>query len=526
MRTKKKFMKKLIVVQLVLIVVLATIFNIIIANNVQATTYTQYKKTGISEFPESYQSYLKKLSELHPNWTFTAFYTGMTWNEFITNETSTHLRNTVINTSEASWKDTCNQVASGYACASKDIIQYFADPRNFLTESGIFQFLEMSYNSSVHTKAGVESIISGTFMDTSVTFDLNGKQTKMTYSEIIMEAAKETGISPYSIAIKIIQEVGRQGSSSVSGNYVGYEGYYNFFNIGAYDSGNAIENGLSYAKEKGWNNQYKSIVEGAKYLADSYIGVGQNTAYFYKFDVVSDSATGTFWHQYMTNIQDPSSQAKNLYNTYAKNDILDISLNFVIPVFNDMPNACNLPGTIDTTESTSYYVTGTGVSLREKATTSASKLATLTKNEVVRVLEFSYANSDGYTWAYIERSNGTKGYVANCYLAPCNENKQSSIARIENAYIITIPNIKLSDIVSELSITSCEIKNANGNVVDTSKNVATNYVLNNKTANKYYSIVTLGDVNGDGAVNALDALKVLKHDVGLETLNGASFKAR
>ena len=51
-------------------------------------------------------------------------------------------------------------------------------------------------------------------------------------------------MSPYSIASKIIQEVGTKGSNSVSGTYSGYEGYYNFYNLGAYDTGNAIVNGL------------------------------------------------------------------------------------------------------------------------------------------------------------------------------------------------------------------------------------------------------------------------------------------
>lgn len=559
MRTKKRFMKKFISIQLVLIVVLAMIFNIIITKEVYAATYTQYTKTGISEFPESYQTYLKKLADLHPNWTFTAFYTGMTWNEFIEKETSEHLKNTVHVSSDASWKCSSGQVASGYACASKEIVAYFADPRNFLTESGIFQFLEMSYNSSIHTKAGVDSIIKGTFMDkeinvsggevetnvkakmeeqfiiiapnttnsevataigmekfkvtdakgkavsnssnaatgyifTNTTYntsytmivlgDVNGdgqikatdyariknyimeettltniqkmaadvnednnvkatdyariknyimdatpitvkgkttnSTTKMYYSEIIMKAAEESGISPYSIAIKIIQEVGRKGSSSVSGTYPGYEGYYNFFNIGAYDSGNAIENGLKYAKEKGWNSPYISIIEGSKYMADSYIGVGQNTAYFYKFDVVDDEKTGTFWHQYMTNVQDPSSQAKNLYNTYATNNMLDLSLNFIIPVFNDMPNVCSLPSSIDKNAPTSYYITGTGVRLRSSATVNSAAVATLELNEIVTVENINAGSADGYTWAKIKRSNGTTGYVASKYLKKCN----------------------------------------------------------------------------------------------------------
>lgn len=484
----------------------------------------------------------------------------MTWKDFISGETGSHLRNTVHKSSEASWKDSCNKIASGYACASKDIVMYFADPRNFLTESGIFQFIEMSYNSSIHTKAGVESIIKGSFMDKTVNVgegqtvetpvkakqngqfimispgttnsevastlgvskfkvtdskgktinnssksatgykftnteydtsytmivlgdvngdgeikatdyariksyimnesileniqkmsaDVNGdgeiratdyariknyimnntpitvqsvtkvENEKMSYADIIIKAAEESGISPYSIAIKIFQEVGRNGSNSVTGTYPGYEGYYNFFNFGAYDGGNAIENGLKYAKEKGWNSQYRSIVEGAKLMADSYISVGQNTAYFYKFDVIDDGKNGTFWHQYMTNIQDPSSQATTLYNTYAKNDMLDLSLNFIIPVYNDMPGVCGKPNGIDANAPDSYYVNGTGVNLRNEPTTDSGSIGTLSMNEIVTALEINAGDANGYTWARIKRANGTIGYVANKYLTKCS----------------------------------------------------------------------------------------------------------
>ena len=559
MSKKRYFMKKIISTQLLLIVILAMIFNIIIdvSTSYAATTYKQEKKQGIDAFPDSYKTYLKELQNLHSNWTFTAFNTGMTWKDFISKETSSHLKNTVHKSSDALWKDSCNQVASGYACASQAILEYYADPRNFLTESSVFQFLEMTYNSSVHTKAGVDSILKGSFMDKTVTIsgsnietsakakisgeyilatpgikiqeiaenlkltnysatdaakktvqnsvksmtgytlkdnlndktytiivlgDVNGdgevkstdymriksyimdnakmndneklaadinedgqikstdymriksyimdsnpitvKQTgegsqTMSYSEIIMKAAEESGISPYSIAIKIFQEVGRQGSSSVTGTYQGYEGYYNFFNYGAYDSGNAIANGLKYAKDKGWSNQYISIVEGAKLMADSYVGVGQNTAYLYKFDVVDEGRNGVCSHQYMTNIQDPASQATTLYNTYAKNNMLNVALNFVIPVFNDMPSRCGLPGQIDSNLDTSYYINGTGVNLRNNPTTSASSIGTLTLNEVVTVENFNVGNSDGYDWAKIKRGNGTTGYVANKYLTKC-----------------------------------------------------------------------------------------------------------
>ena len=78
--------------------------------------------------------------------------------------------------------------------------------------------------------------------------------------------AEKTNISPFHIKAKIIQEVGAQGSSSVSGTYPGYENYYNFFNYGAHDTGDPIANGLSFAKEKGWNTPYKAILGGAELI--------------------------------------------------------------------------------------------------------------------------------------------------------------------------------------------------------------------------------------------------------------------
>jgi rhamnose utilization protein RhaD (predicted bifunctional aldolase and dehydrogenase) len=46
-----------------------------------ATKVTQQIKTGIENFPKTYQTYLKELKELHPNWNFDAYYTGIEWNE-------------------------------------------------------------------------------------------------------------------------------------------------------------------------------------------------------------------------------------------------------------------------------------------------------------------------------------------------------------------------------------------------------------------------------------------------------------
>lgn len=96
---------------------------------------------------------------------------------------------------------------------------------------------------------GISSVIKGTFMENKkVKVTVNGKEREMSYEEIILEAAKQSKMSPYSIATKIIQEVGSKGSQSVSGTYPGYEGYYNFYNYSASDGGSPIAKGLEYAK--------------------------------------------------------------------------------------------------------------------------------------------------------------------------------------------------------------------------------------------------------------------------------------
>ena len=431
-----KILKKSFVLILI-ISVLAVLIMPLNASFAATKKYTQTLKSGISNFPKEYQSALNKIKDKHPDWNFEAYYTGIPWSTVLLNETSSHGRNRVIKTADASWRCSCGNVASGYACASEGIIGYYLDARNFLNEINIFQFLEISYNSKIHNLSGVKSAVKGTFLDNTITYRKNGKSYTKSYAEIILEAAEESNMSPYSIVTKIIQEVGTKGSASVKGTYSGYEGYYNFYNLGAYDTGNAIVNALKYAKDKEWDNQYDAIIDGAKEIANSYTNAGQNTAYFYKWDVVGTkilksgssqtvSSSDMFWHQYMTNVQDPTSQSKPLYNTYARNGVLDKSLNFIIPIYEDMPSSVDMPsGFSDDTEDL-YYVNCTdGLRVRNKASTSGSILTTLYKNTKVQMITKKYTTANGIVWDKIKLSNGVTGYTADKYLTACKTNTDS-----------------------------------------------------------------------------------------------------
>ena len=344
----------------IIIVLLLFILIIYIPNySNSANTYYQYMRSGINAFPESYQSKLRQLSNKYPNWKFQAYYTGIPWDELIEKERddSVH-RNRVTVNAPQSWKH-CGFVDDGWACASDAAVKYYLDPRNFLNETQIFQFVETSYNSNAQTLSTIQNSVRETFLDDTVTCkDFNNRTVTMSYSEIIIEAARRTNVSAFYIKSKIIQEVGIYGSGSVTGSYPGYKGYYNFFNYGAYDDGDDIANGLSFAKEKGWDSQYKAIIGGAELIGTQYINQGQNTAYFNKWDVVGTSilkeeesqtvrSSDMFWHQYMTNIQDPNSQSYSYKKLYANS--LGSEITFIIPVYENMPSYTPMPQDINVT---------------------------------------------------------------------------------------------------------------------------------------------------------------------------------
>lgn len=530
--------KKSIAIIVTLFILLYSILSIFNFANA-ADTYYQYVRSGIDAFPEDYQVLLKELQKDHPNWTFDAYYTGIDWNELVLKETD-HGHNRVINSADPLWKCSCGNVATGYACASEDIIKYYMDPRNFLNNDvKVFQFLEISYNEKIHTTAGISSVIKGTFMENKkVKVTVDGKEKEMSYEEIILEAAKQSKMSPYSIATKIIQEVGSKGSKSVTGDYEGYEGYYNFYNYAASDGGSPIAKGLEYAKNGTsdmtqskkdellipWNDQYKAIVGGAKLLANSYTNAGQNTAYFYKWDVVgvtilksgqsqTISSSKCFRHQYMTNIQDPTSQTNKLYNTYVNANILNEKLNFVIPIYNNMPKANKLPTNLTNEEGQLYYLIGTDVRVRKEPTTSSKILQTMNKlDERVIVLERKCAYANGYDWDKVKTSAGNVGYIASKYLLPCEDVKN---VKIDGDNVKGIANITISKMASELGITSYEVTK-DGKKLDSSEKIGTGYKLKDKNNNKEYTLVVLGDVNGDTTIDS-DDLLVIKMQL-LETI--------
>ncbi len=313
----------------------------------------------VDQFPASYQNALYALKEKHPNWVFVRMDTGLDWNTVIKKEMGD--KSLIHSSTSGSWQN--GVYGQGWSYASEGILKYYMDPRNFLTDPSIFQFEQLTYNSSYHTTNAVQEILKNSFMSSSIPGD------SQTYAQAFTGIGQSLGISPFHLASRVLQEQGSKGTSMlISGTYPGYEGYFNYFNVGASGKTDAqvVQSGLKKAKDLGWNTRYKSLYGGSSVIGANYILKGQDTLYLEKFNV-SNGQHANFTHQYMQNIQAPDSEASNIRKAYNNAGALENSFVFKIPVYNNMPaSACSKPEvtdsiTLDKTTISSLEVNKTAV---------------------------------------------------------------------------------------------------------------------------------------------------------------------
>lgn len=409
----------------------------------------------INEFPDSYKPYLEELSKNHPNWEFIPLYTNLDWNYVISEENKFGKNLVPINYSD-NWKNKTPgqynvEIDAGWVDSSKEAVMYLMDPRNFLNEVRIFQFEELSYNSSTNNIEGIEKILYGTeFYNKKVSYLNSSGESILTsskYSDLILKASKTSYVSSYHIASRIKQEVGPFLShKSISGDVSGYKGLYNFYNIGATSSSEplgAIKNGLRYARDGNgasestkkkylipWNTKEKSITGGAIFIGSSYINKGQNTIYLQKFDVYDKTGDGLFWHQYMTNVLAPYSESKSIYNGYSKMGMLDNSLSFIIPIYNNMPDIMQESPSINqkdfVSDNTKVYSTGNNVNIRTGPSTSYEIITKVNLNEKMTRIKKGKQSND--KWDKVILENGIIGYISSSYV---DIYKQPEIEKIE-----------------------------------------------------------------------------------------------
>lgn len=339
------------IISLVIICIITSTINF---HEIEASISSNLPVSYMDEnFPDSYKSYIEAMKKKHPNWTFKAVHTGLDWNTVLSHES--YEVNEGISLVEdifsSEWKkDGQNKYIDGsYVVASKQGVAYVLDPRNFINDSGIFQFETLSFSEASQSVNAVQGVLDPTPMGSAYKsqYKLYGqwKNLGTTYAELIYRLSKNVGINPVHIAARIRQE---NSGNIVNGSLInGDYGVYNFFNIGAYDTSNAsaITNGLNYARNHGWTSVSAAINGGIEYIYNKYVKWGQDTIYFERFDVNNPgTAQWLLGTGYMTNIFGAKNEASMSYNTYSSYSMLDSSFEFHIPVYENMPDeAASIP---------------------------------------------------------------------------------------------------------------------------------------------------------------------------------------
>lgn len=331
----KKILFFIMIISIIVISVFASIKVFASSRNIS----TDINGIDENQYP-GIKSLIQDLQRKHPNWTFKVEYTGLDWNEVINAEHQGHTTSAPSNLIPSGsnygglWIcEICEtqKYDSGLYCASKEALEYMMDPRNSVNETDLFQFMELSgYNDS----------------DSNSVKDNLMRVKKDWVSSDCIDAMVEAGntykISPYFLLAKMMEE-----QSSTSPLYTGqgyngsYQGFYNLYNVGATGSGkdNVIKNGLAYSAGQGWNTKRLSILGGAEVLANGYIGQGQDTLYYQKYDVIGDSK---YTHQYQQNVLGAQNAGTFLKKYCPENG----KYSFIIPLYKNMPKTkCPRPAT-------------------------------------------------------------------------------------------------------------------------------------------------------------------------------------
>ena len=324
---------KILIAIILLVIIIATP---IIVTNLNKQKLIVYNGSNLDEnrYPK-YKELIDNLASEHPNWTFTLLYTKLDWNSVIRHEGHSDTRTSPLNLVPYSsnysgeWqceKDKDKTYDTGdWVCASTKAIEYRMDPRNILNEERIFQFKELNYNEEAQTIEGIMSRTDRSFLEGE------------SVAKALLEAGKNSNIDAYFIVSRLIQEQGKDGTRLSRGYEYNGTVVYNPFNIAA--SGNStstiLENAAEYAYSQGWDTLEKAILGGIDFLNTKYINKGQNTLYLQKFDIIKKDKL--YKNQYMQNLIAPGSEAVMLQNQYEESDTLDSEFNFIIPLYENMP---------------------------------------------------------------------------------------------------------------------------------------------------------------------------------------------
>ena len=516
-------------------------------------------------FPETYILPLSKLKAVYPNWNFIVSKngSGLDWNTVINSEYSPVYKNLLCSNNLEAIKPLLSTDGSVYNAGtyrkfdngtcyapSKQTISFYMDPRNWFNDNTIFMFEQLSFNEALHTVSTVQPMLNNTFMAGS--YGYNGGT--ISYAQTFVNSGKQNNVSPVQLTSRVLQEQGTTGSATINMKDGG-KTYYNFFNVGA--SGNSeselIANALATAKSRGWDNPYSSIVGGASLISNGYTKVGQDTNYYQKFNTINNSSL--YINQYMANVRVNPSEAISMYSTYYKNNLLNSSFTFKIPVYNNMPDATTLSTTQNADNTlasltvsnckftqefnstvTTYYCDVANnvstVSVSAKATSAfssvsgtGSKSLNVGNNSIqVKVIA---ANGDVKTYTVnvnrAKESQDPSKATPSDVISSLGYNNDNNI--VSGITLNTDASTIINNVKSKYNSTA-KVINTN-NKEKTSGKLATNdkLVITTNNITTTFTISMKGDVSSDGNIDISDLAMVKANMLSKINLSGATLKS-
>lgn len=520
------------------------------------------------DFPESYKPALRDLHARYPRWKFVADKTGLQWADVIYRESHPVSISLVPGSWSDRWKSAEPEAynigtgtytvfdSGGWNAAAEHAIAYYMDPRNSFDAYAVFQFLSNKYDASTQTAEALSNITGGTFLARN-----DPGSGYSSYGALLLDVGARVGANPLTLASMIIQEQGADGSGGcISGNVSGYEGYYNFFNIGAYAYGgrSAVENGLIFAESKGWDTPYKSILGGAGIYAENYVKNNKSTLYYQKFNVMNGlDSVGTY--QYMTDIRGADIEGRNLSRGYST--LLNSGITFEIPVYLNMPESSSPePSGHDNikylkslavdgaamTPTFNYYRYSyecavpnscSSVTVRAAAVSSYASVSgagsinlAVGSNKVTVTCTSSGGPAQSYT-ILITRSAGGSGSGGGSGSDPGPEIAPSTSVYSIGSYVTGVrPQTSCADFIAAFNKGTGSVRLFAGSGREVSSGiVSTGMILKLlDSRGKVLSstpIIVRGDNSGDGKVNTVDALRAFRSSMDKLKMDDASAAA-
>ena len=506
MRKKRKYILRRIIVIFAICVFLMGFLIIPIENAATQVTSGNINEISTVKYP-GIKEVIVNLKASHPNWNFKILYTGLDWQEVIQNEYTGHreIPTNLIPANSSTYNNnwicsicgTQTYDTGDWYCASKEAIAYIMDPRNFLDDSNIFQFLELTYTNYNYEQ--IVNMVSGSYLNSTNTID------------VIIDSAKTYNVNPYYIIARLIQEQGKSGTELVKGNgYNGnYSGYYNAFNIGA--TGNTrsdvIINGLKRAQKEGWTSLEASIIGGTRIIAKNYIAKGQNTLYLQKFDVESSDGS-LYTHQYMQNLLAAKNEASRI--TKVVNNLgINNSYNFIIPVYENMPAFTETEPNLQYKEIDDLVTVNVTGTLRMRNSPSGNQtIGWLNGGDIVTRVEIAENKVNGTYWDKIKSQSGIYGYVAR----ETYENSQEY-----KLYLTPVEEEKSEESIPDETIKPEDAEKPESPAPDEGTGLQPPNQEENQPGEEVIE-TKIGDVNNDGKISATDYVLIKNHIMQIKLL--------